>query len=136
MDAVSVVEKPLHVAVQLVDGDLSIDAGDGLHPVSGMLDGRTLKHVDVPRIGRDDQLVTRDVAVDDRQIGLRAAIEEKDVGIGSTASLTDFLFGRQRPFIKTIGETLLSVGLSQMLKHQRMGAIVVIALERNHSYKF
>ena len=101
--------------VKIFGSHLTVVLGQGDDFVAAGLNGPRLMYVDVAGIYGYDALVARQHTINNGGIGLRAAHEEIDVGIGALAGLSDFLAGLVAPDVGAVGGTLHLVGVDKML---------------------
>jgi hypothetical protein len=74
-------------------GELAGGAGKGEDFVAAHFDGPGLVDVDAAAVRGDHPLVGGEEGVDDRGVGLGAADEEFDFGVGTAAGPADAVFG-------------------------------------------
>lgn len=87
---------------------------------------------DVAGLSGNDTLVGREQHVNHRRIGLRAAYQEKYVGIGGLAGLADQLLGTLGVRVGTVAGLRLHVGIDERLQHRRMSTVGIVVVEREH----
>ena len=120
----------LHEGGEGVGHELAVGRGQCDDAVTAGLDGTGLVDVDMSGVGTDDGLAGGEAGVDDGGIGLGASGEEVDVGIGTLACLADLAACAFAPLVEAIGETLLLVGVDEVLQHLGMSTIVIVTFER------
>ena len=111
---------------------LALVAGDGEHLVAAKLDGARLVAGDVASLGSNDALVRREQHVDHRRVGLRAAHQQKHVGIGGLAGLANKLLGTLGMCIGSVAGLRLHVGVDERLQHCRMCTVGIVVVKREH----
>jgi hypothetical protein len=94
------------------------------------LDGACLMYVDVARVGTDDGFAGGEQRVVDGGVGLCAAREEVNIGIGTAARLANLASCTFTPFVEAVGEARQLVGIDEVLQHFRMCTVVIIAFKR------
>ena len=77
----------LDIVIEVLGVHLALVAGDGEHLVAAKLDGARLVAGNVASLGSNDALVRRKQHVDHRRVSLRAAHQEKHVGVRRLAGL-------------------------------------------------
>ena len=122
----------LDVARDLVGPHLALVFGQREHLVSRRLDGPRLVDVDVSRRCGQHPFVPAQQAVDDRGVGLGAAHQQIDLGLGRSARLADELAGMGRMGVASVSGALFEVGLDQAAHHLGMGSLHVVAIEMKH----
>ena len=85
--------------------------------------------IDVSRLHGNHAFVGLQHAVDDCCIGLCAAHEEEDVGIGTLACGAYLVACLFAPCVEAIRLALHGVRIDKMLQYKRMCTVVVVAFE-------
>ena len=129
MGIVAVVHEVVQILVERLGIHLAQFARQRDDLVLGELYGTGLMDVDMTCVYTDDTLILIEHGVDGGGIGLRAARQEKYLGIGHPDSLTDAPLGTLRERVKTIGCGFLIVILDEVLQHFRVGTVVIITFK-------
>ena len=87
---------------------------------------------DMASLGSNDALVRREQHVDHRRVGLRAAYQQKHVGIGSLAGLANKLLGTLGMRIGAVAGLRLHIGVDERLQHCRMCTVGIVVVKREH----
>ena len=111
---------------------LALVAGNGEHLVAAKLDGARLVAGNVAGLGGNHALVRREQHVNHRRVGLRAAHQQKYVGIGSLTGLADQLLGALGMRIGAVAGLRLHVGVDERLQYRRVCAVGIVVVEREH----
>ena len=122
----------LDIVFEILGVHLALVAGDGEHLVATKLDGTSLVAGNVAGLGGNNALVGREQHIDHRRVGLRAAYQEKYVGIGCLAGLADKLLGTLGVCIGTVAGLRLHIGVDERLQYCRMCAVGIVVVEREH----
>lgn len=124
------------VGVMAADGGLNLlginlaaHGRESQHLVAAMLDGAGLMNIDVTVRCADDALIGTKHGGDDSRVGLRAAHEEVNIGIGSLTGSLDQFAGMGAVFVLAVAGSLHEVRSHQTLQDGWMSAFVVITLE-------
>ena len=120
----------LQELLQRVGQELAIGGRQADDTMAAGLDGACLMYVDVARVGTDDGFAGGEQRVDDGGVGLCAAREEVNIGIGAAARLANLAPCTFTPFVEAIGEARQRVGIDEVLQHFRMCTVVIIAFKR------
>ena len=91
------------------------------------LDGASLVDGNMTCLDGHHSLIALQQGVDDGGVGLRAAYQEENVGIGTTCSLSYLLLSRLAERVLAIAAHLLHVGLCQAAQNLRMCPLRVVA---------
>ena len=130
---VAVVHIVIKVFVEYLGFQFTIGVGQSDDLVLSELHGTGLMNVDMAAAHADDTLILVEHRVDGRGIGLGAAREEENLGIGQTASLTDKVLGLLREFVEAIGCRLRIVMPDEVVNHLLTGTVVIVTFERDHT---
>ena len=122
----------LDIVLEVLGVHLALVAGDGEYLVAAKLDGTSLVAGNVAGLGGNDALVGREQHVDHRRVGLCAAYQEKYVGIGRLAGLTDKLLGTLGVCIGAVAGLRLHISVDERLQHCRMCAVGIVIVKREH----
>ena len=122
----------LDIVLEILGMHLALVAGDGEHLVAAKLDGARLVAGNVAGLGGNHALVRRKQHVNHRRVGLRAAHQQKYVGIGSLTGLANKLLGTLGVCIGTVAGLRLHIGVDERLQHCRMCAVGIVIVEREH----
>ena len=116
-----------------VGGQLAVDGGAGDALVAGGFDGAGLVDADVAAGGSHRGLIGPQEGGDGGGVGLGAAHQQVDVGIGAADGLADQLVGVGRVGIVGIAEVAFGIGSSHGFQDGRMAAFAVIVGETDHA---
>ena len=122
----------LDIVLEVLGVHLALVAGDGEHLVAAKLDGARLVAGNVASLGSNDALVRRKQHVDHRRVSLRAAHQEKHVGVRRLAGLANKLLGTLGMCIGTVAGLRLHIGVDERLQHCRMCAVGIVVVKREH----
>ena len=122
----------LDIVLEVLGVHLALVAGDGEHLVAAKLNGARLVAGDVAGLGSNDALVRREQHVDHRGVSLRAAHQEKHVGVRRLTGLANKLLGTLGVRIGTVAGLRLHVGIDERLQHCRMCTVGIIVVKREH----
>ena len=117
----------------LLRGDLASGRGEGERLVAAVLHGAGLVDVDVGALRAEHALVRAEQGGDDRDIGLRAAHQEMDVGVGAVEDIADAPGGFLAVRILPVAQGLLQVRGLQRLQDLRTASFQIIAFEMEHT---
>ena len=106
---------------------LPLMSGDCQHLVARVLHGAGFVDADVSRLSRYDALVVAEHRRNDGRIGLRAAGQEKDLGLGRFACLADFLFRLVTVMVHAIPGQLLKIRCRKALQNLRVRPFGIVA---------
>lgn len=70
--------------------------------------------------------------VDDGGVGLCPSHKEFDARLRTSDEFAYHFPGMLAPFVIAVGGAVTRIGIDQMLKHEWMGAVIVIAVEMSH----
>ena len=136
MGIVAVVHEVVEVFVEHTGTHLALLLGQRDDFMLRKLHGTRLMDVDMTTADADDALVLIEHGVDGGSIGLRAAREEENLGVGHSASLADTSLSPLAICIEAIGSGFAVVVLHQVLQYQGVSPVVVVAFKGNHVFHF
>ena len=100
----------------------------------GELDGACLVDVDMAGAHTEDALILIEHGVNGGGVGLCAASEEEDLGIGQSAGLTDEVAGLFGELVEAVGRGTGIVVTHKGVENKGMGAVGVVAGEGRHGF--
>ena len=124
---------PLHIVLYLFGGELAIRGGEGDDLVTGRLDGAGLMAVDVTGHSTYHALPRTQKRGDHGGVGLRAANEEVDVGLGRVAGSAHLSTGTVADLVAAVTHGLHHVGLHHALHNGAVGTLQIVAVKIDHT---
>ena len=133
---IAVVHVVVEIFVERGGFHLPVGVGNGDDLMFRELHGAGFMDIDMAAAHTDNTFILVEHRVDGGGIGLGAARQEEDLGIGHAAGFADTVLGPFAELVEAVGRRLGVVVFHQIVDYLLTGTVVVITFKGKHGYIF